>query len=358
MTGAGRSEARAAIRPMTPDDEPAYRAFCAATYGPSAYQGRSTYLRWLYDDSPLGRGIGDALLAIEADGTVVGCVHRMRLPWRIHGEVVDVPSNHNLMIAPSHRGGAGFFVLTAGVRGEEYALVPGVVDDMAELYTRLKYQRLGARWHRRVLRADRVVVQTVANRLGRPAPERVVPDGLEATIAGLRVTSRPDDATLERIARTLIDQATVDGPDVAHVAWTGPLLRWRYFAARGPRHALIRGHDDDTFAIVSIGPRRGVTVARLLAWAPAVMERSFLGGIKRIVERLGAAALLAFDAPATPRDTLAAAGWPPMASPPLTFLYAKDKQHLPVSLDAGATDLGFEGLPPEDAGSGRGRPRA
>ena len=141
MTQGGANPKGIAIRPLRSGDEPAYRRFCDERFGPDGYQGRSNYLQWLYIDNPAGRGFADCLLATEPSGAIVACIHRMRLSWQINAGRVDIPSLHNLVAEPS-RGGAGFFVLMAAVRGETHALIPGVVGDLAQAYARMRYQRV------------------------------------------------------------------------------------------------------------------------------------------------------------------------------------------------------------------------
>jgi hypothetical protein len=94
-----------------------------------------------------------------------------------------------------------------------------------------------------------------------------------------------------------------------------------------------------------VGPRHGVTVARLLAWSPIVLSSGFLARLGRMAAGLGASVLLAYDARPDGAETLSSAGLRPMRSPPLSFLYARDKRPLTIDLDGGGTDLGFEALP-------------
>ena len=332
------------IRPMRSDDLGSYRGFCEALFGRDAYQGRSTYLDWLYEDNPVGRGLDDCLVATEPLGAIVGCIHRLRLPWRIDDRVAIIPSLHNLMIAEAFRGGAGFFMLTRAVKGESHALIPGVTGPLAQAYERMGYQRLDTRWYRRVVRKDRAVAQTLLHRLGRSRSGRLRSERIARSTSGLVVTASPDDATAADVAAALNKNAA-SGIGVAHVDWSAELVHWRFFAPRGPRHVLARDLLDGSFAIVSVGPRHGVTVARILAWSPIVLSSGFLARLGRMAVGLGASVLLAYDARPNGAETLSIAGLRPMGSPPMSFLYARDKRPLSIDLDGGGTDLGFEALP-------------
>jgi hypothetical protein len=345
---AGDPAAKAiSIRPLGSDDRLTYRRFCQTMFGRDSYQARSTYLDWLYNDNPTGRGLDDCLIATEPSGAVVGCIHRLRLPWLVDGRHVDIPSLHNLMIAEAFRGGAGFFMLMRAVKGESHALIPGVTGNLAEAYVRMGYQRVNTRWYRRVLRVDRAVAQMLLHRLrgrgDRPRGKLAAPSA-----DGLAVSVGPDDATAAEIAAALNANAGSD-PHVAHVDWSRELVQWRFFATRGPRHLFARDEGDGSFAIVSVGPRHGVTVARLVAWSPVALRSRFLQRLGRMAADLGASVLLAYDARPAGAQTLATGGIAPMRSAPMSFLYARDKQPLTIDLDGGGTDLGFEALPADGA---------
>jgi hypothetical protein len=332
------------IRPLQSDDGEPYRRFCEELFGRDAYQGRSTYLDWLYEDNPVARGLDDCLVATDPSGAIVGCIHRLRLPWQIEGRVAIIPSLHNLMIAEAFRGGAGFFMLTRAVKGESHALIPGVTGPLAQAYARMGYQRLDTRWYRRVVRTDRAVAQTLLHRLGRSRSGRLRSERIARSTSGLVVTASPDDVTVAEVAAALNENAG-SGIGVAHVDWSAELVQWRFFAPRGPRHVLARDLVDGAFAIVSVGPRHGVTVARILAWSPIVLSSGFLARLGRMAVGLGASVLLAYDARPNGAETLSIAGLQPMRSPPMSFLYSRDKRPLTIDLDGGGTDLGFEALP-------------
>ena len=198
---AGPSTAKSiSIRPLQSDDLGPYRRFCDELFGRDAYQGRTTYLDWLYEDNPVGRGLDDCLIATEPSGAIVGCIHRLRLPWQIEGRVAVIPSLHNLMIAEAFRGGAGFFLLTRAVKGESHALIPGVTGPLAQAYVRMGYQRLDTRWYRRVVRTDRAVAQTLLHRLGRSRPGHLRSERITGSTSGLVVTASPDDVTAAEVA--------------------------------------------------------------------------------------------------------------------------------------------------------------
>ena len=295
-------------------------------------------------DNPAGRSFDDCLIATEPSGRIVGCIHRLRLPWQVNGQVTSIPSLHNLMIAEPFRGGAGFFMLMRAVKAESHALVPGVTGNLAQAYVRMGYQRLETRWYRRIIRMDLAVAQQLLHRLGRGELDRRAGEPIDGSSYQLSATAHPDAAAAGEIAAALHANAGV-GSSVAHVDWSAPLVQWRFFAPRGPRHVFARDLVDGSFAVVSVGPRRGLTVARILAWSPRVLSSAFLGRLGRLAAGHGASVMLAYDARPDDAPTLAAGGWRPMHSAPMSFLYARDKRPLTVDLDGGATDLGLEALP-------------
>jgi hypothetical protein len=345
VTDSGASEGRGhVIRPLRWEDEPAYRAFCQREFGPT-HQGREGYLRWLYEDNPAGRGIGDALVAMGPSGDVIGCIHRLRLPWRVDDQAEVIPSLHNLMVAEAHRGGLGFFLLMAAVKGETHAIVPGVEGRLQEAYVRMRYQRLPSRWYRRVVDPARFGMQAVLHRVGRPEPAPRVPPNLSSAMDGFELTTSPDDRAVADVATALVANARASGADAAaHVDWTPELVAWRFFSARGPRHVLARDVAAGTLAILSIGPRHGITVARLMAWSPTALSADVLSRLAAIAKRLGAAALLAFEVRPGGASGMAAAGWQPRTAAPGSFLYSRGRAILEVDLDGGGTDQGFEAI--------------
>ena len=132
-----------------------------------------------------------------------------------------------------------------------------------------------------------------------------------------------------------------------HVAWTPELVRWRFFHSLGPRHAYVEFGKPGAFALLSLGPREGLLVGRLIfvshpaiaAGEPSVKQ---MCGILR---RAGAHAVFAM----TVRDDLASllqacrfGGYPVT---PETYLFHREKSFVQdTSIGPEVTDLGFEAI--------------
>ena len=322
-------------------DSGSYVAFARAQFGPRAYQASRSYLEWLYRHNPATRGYRDFLLARTGDGRVVGCIHKLVLPWQVDGRAQPLPTLHNLMVDPAYRSGAGLFLLLAAVRGEPYAVIPGVVGELSQAYRRLRgYRPIPSFWYRAVLRPVRVASCLGRARLGLGSPDCWLPAEVDRVHEGCRVRTRPDAEGVARVTRQLLG----DGNGF-RVLWSDALVTWRFFSAAGPRHALIESDDGRSFAVVAFGPRHGVPVARLVAWSFDGDGRRFLAQLRRISRRLGAGILLALSACESDRQALDRAGWQPLDDPPDTYVYAKSE--LPaVSFGAAPTDYGLESFPP------------
>ena len=118
------------------------------------------------------------------------------------------------------------------------------------------------------------------------------------------------------------------------IAWTQEGLRWRFFSPTGPRHLLLlRGED---WAILSVGRRSGVTVARLMELGGD--DSGFMKPILAAASAMGAGVALAHSTQAAFRARLLAAGWRERKDPPSSFVQGVDK----LAASAAVGDVGFE----------------
>ena len=243
-------------------DADGYRAFARAQFGENAYQASMRYLDWLYAQNPCARGKQDFLLARAKDGRIVGCVHKLILPWRVGSETRVLPTLHNLMVEPEHQKGAGVFLWMAALRGEENAIIPAAVGNLSKASRRLRYQPVPSWWFRSVLTPVRAGLRWGLRRSGAARAGGWLSRDLDVACEGCRIATQPRPEALARITH----QLNGDG-DECQVAWTDALIQWRLFSEAGPRHALIESDDGEAFAILSLGPRHGLQVSRLIAWS-------------------------------------------------------------------------------------------
>jgi hypothetical protein len=327
-----------------PRMEGSYREFAEACFGAGAYQASPRYLRWLYQANDASPGFQDCPVGIAGD-RVVGCIHKMTLPWVIGGVPCRVPTLHNLMVEKQYRAGAGFWLLKRSLHRERHAIIPGVLPPLSEAYDQMNCERVASRWFRKVLRPVAGGWSLVRSRLtGTLGRHRYLADSSQA-ISGCRLTIQPTPERLAGIAEELKGQ---EGPD--HVDWTEPRVQWRFFHELGPRHALVEFEESRTaFALVSLGPRAGLIAGRLIALSAEAAALG-VGSIRRVCRLLascGAHAMLATTANDEVAALLRAARFREYPISPQTYFYHRDKQVIQKTVfGPDISDIGFEAIRP------------
>lgn len=331
-----------------------YLDFARQAFGEQEYQARRAYLTWLYEEGPIPRfGLGDAKLALVGD-SVVGCMHKLRMPWSTPAGSVEVASPHNLMVSPTHRTGAGFALISESLKGEKHTLLLGVAETVRPVYERLGCRPIQIHSMRTVLNPLTALAVFGARRVAPRAVDRML-DSVHGCVDGvgiprLSVHTLPDLSLLADLAAALAS----DGSGRSHVAWTADLLRWRCFDRRGPRHVVVRvrrphGSDPGPFAILSLGIRRNLLVCRTIEWhAPEDRDARILAHAVRLVgTALGANVLLSSAGDAHAAAAWRATGSFPVSNAPTAFELHRPKTVTlaPWHLFGGASDAGFEAIP-------------
>lgn len=327
-----------------------YQNFAERQFGAGCYQAKADYLQWLYLERPSSMDHRDFTIAVTDADEVVGCIHKMRLPWSSGGEITDVPAVHNLVVDERHRHGMGLKLILASVAGEEHALMPGVARNTTELFQKLKYQRVAPRWYRKVLRPlHGAAIYAARKCLNRDFRRRQLEtaDRGRPELPGLEVSAMPDAALLERLSESM----NAMGCSVWSPHWTADLVRWRFFHPRGPRHLLVYklGHGPlDTFAVISLGIRHHLNLGRILALrsrSTAELQR-LMAGVERILRWREGHLLQFICGDDAINAMLQGAGWTPMDRQPDTFLYHRNRKEpfAGTSFFGGAGDYGFEAM--------------
>jgi hypothetical protein len=318
-----------------------YSKFAEAEYGAGCYQSAPEYLEWLYRENPCSRGFEDLSIAVVGDD-VVGCIHKMYLPWMIAGELCKVPTLHNLVVQEKYRSGAGFWLLKRSIHREEHAVIPGVLPPLSEAYKHMKCQQAPTRWFRKVLRPINGGVRLALRRVG-------------ARLAGSPskfsdgIVTQPNAEQLAAIAEILTAEAGRD-----HVAWTPELVRWRFFHSFGPRHAYVEFGKPGAFALLSLGPRNGLLVGRLIFMSSQAigLGQPAAKQICRTLRRAGAHAALAMTVRDDLSNLLQLSGFRTYPLSPDTYLFHRDKSFVQdTSVGPEVTDFGFEAIIYEDSAS-------
>ncbi|MCK4774938.1 MAG: GNAT family N-acetyltransferase [Candidatus Krumholzibacteria bacterium] len=332
-----------------------YQAFAERMYGRESYQTSEAYINWLYRENPHGPDLQkDFKVGVTDNERVVGCIHKMRLPWRVAGERVDVPAVHNLMVDPKYRKGLGFMLTMASFGSERHALIPAVDGPLADAYDKLGLQPIRVEWYRRVLKPLSGALQLTSRKLlGRGGgPRWFEADDTESRCSdGCSVRVAPPKELIEQVSA--LTHQTHRGQTSPE--WSVELVSWRFFHPEGPRHLLVYLTEADElsdFLILSLGPRRGVNVGRIVAASvrgASQLETLLRAGI-RTLKNHGCVVLLTYCADPGLNEMFTRLGWNGMARTPRSFFYhqTKSARFESYALMGAAGDFGFEAFCPQD----------
>jgi hypothetical protein len=319
------------LRPLSERRLGPYLDFASRAFGPRSYQADERYIRWLYDESPHG-ALSDCALVASGE-RIVGCLHKLRLTWRIGQADAPVATVHNLFVDPDHRGGLGATLVLAAMRGETAIFVPGAAGAAGFIYERLRWPEIHCQWHRRVWKSPLGLLRAAGN-------ASVVYS--DAGQDDLRLTFHPDEDTIGACLAALNDTAG----ESARPIWTRETFGWRFLHPLGPRH-LLASSGSRSFAIFSCGVRRGVRMARLIDAAFDDRDRivALLRWTTRLLARRGVMVSWSYSSRELLNAAVADLRWTAMAQPPRSFLFRR-RAGAPHStaINASAGDFGFESI--------------
>lgn len=341
------------VLPYDPSWLQAYAAFAAREWGPGCRQADPRYIRWAHSN-PLPPPAGRSVIWLGVQGpAVIGCIHSMRLAWRVGGELVGFPTLHDWLVAPDFRGGLGTMLLTTALRKEPHAFIPAAAGELEQVYRALRCEPANSSWFRQVLRpasgALRFGLQRALGergglvprpRLRRPKPRRYGEFQLE-----IEASAALQGALRERLER--VDHAGAG----AWPEWSAESFAWRFFAPEGPRHLVLhetRAGRVESFCLLSLGVRHGLAIGRFMeaAFADAEAFARLARAAQRALTDLGAHVLLAFTCDPNQRIAFARAGWHQRPGPPSFFSHFPRSQRFGGVSGAGSSiaDFGFESL--------------
>lgn len=262
------SQPKLVCRTLSAHEEIAYLEFAGKAWGTGSPQASASFLAWLYQENPHALGMENDLLVVAAGDQIVGAHHRMRIPWRISGQRVVVPSLHDLAILESHRHAEGqqrlippgAQLMLAALQKEKHVALFGLNQIADNIYDRMKIPVVPVYWLRKVRSRIRAGMQTVGSRL-RWMPSVRQPARCSFSFRGYEVTkivSPADDELDEALAVAPAAQTCLD--------WDRASFRWRFFHDAGPRNILLlarKGRQPYGRAVISIGLKSGIVVARL-----------------------------------------------------------------------------------------------
>jgi hypothetical protein len=131
------------------------------------------------------------------------------------------------------------------------------------------------------------------------------------------------------------------------VDWTPELVKWRFFSPNGPRQVFVQFSDPGEFAVLSLGPRQGIVLGRLIAVSDAAIARgpSRVREICDVLRRLGAHAVAATTVRDDVSNVLSQCGFSLYPETIETYLFHRDKSYVQRTVvGPEVTDLGFEAM--------------
>lgn len=306
-------------RGLTAAEQPAYLEFARKAWGRSKDwpQAQPSFLSWLYQENPHTLGMERDLLVLVHGDRIVGAHHRMRVPWRLNGKKVIVPSLHDLAVLPEFRESSGeqklmppgLRIMLAALEKEAHVALFGMASVADTIYERLRVPSIKLYWMEKVRSRIRAGIEYAGSRLGLSlhAP-RTLSRGAVKT-ADLEIARIPNPSD-EEISEALSIPARAS----SFADWDTASFRWRFFHAIGPvnvlllarRHGLPVGR-----AVISLGGKNGVYVGRvvdLLFEDPDCLQ-AFIAETGRVLSDAGAPAGLAVTSSGEVAKQFLAAGW-------------------------------------------------
>lgn len=327
-----------------------YQDFARKYYGDDAYQAKEDYINWLYRENPLSSDENDFLIGVHTERNIlVGCIHKMQMKWAINGKTFSMPALHNLIVDEEHRHGIGFMLVMAAVAGEEQAHMPGVEEPFSNFYKTLKYQKINAHWYRKLLKpisaSFLLVTKKMIDRKG--SATYFDPEAMIKIDGNYKVEFSPNKDLLQQIASSLNEK----NKDTYAPFWTEEQIKWRFFHPIGPRSILIYENFQDSiknFAIVSMGPRKGLNISRILALKSSSEQSldKLLKNIFNLLSDQGSHLIQLVSADKNLNNSLKSIGWNHLKDSPDTYFYHRNRNQrfADYSFTGSAGDFGFEAI--------------
>lgn len=325
-----------------------YHKFSEKAWGKSAYQASSSYFTWMYDNNPSGhKKPEDFLVLKDASDDIIGCIHKLRQPWLVHGEKLDIPATHNFYVLEAYRG-CGAQLQFEAFKAEAGIFVPGCNEKMGSVYRKFKnrYQEIEACWYRKPLKPISGFAKYIKNKY---LPKAIAQFKLVVPLAyqDVKYSTGPDPLLLEQLLNTY---NTYTQDFAIKQYYDAVWFNWRFFHPAGPRHILVyranaQGLTD--FMVVSVGQHCGLRVARIIEAAFRPESFPLLHQAVLHLLRLNQVDMLAiFSADPHLNASLQNIGYYPIKKHPLTFVYYHNKQHASKSyrINAAAGDFGLDAI--------------
>lgn len=325
----------------------AYATFANACWGRGCYQASPRYLSWLLSAPRDPAAHPDDVLLAMAGERVVGCIQRLRVPWRTEqGEMETVTALHNWAVDEAYRKGVGLLLLTRAMRGDPHAFISSAVGELGLVYRKLRCQEVQASWYRKVLRPIRGGLRLAVARVSgvvRDASTIRLQFAKASRAAGWRGTLEPTPGDVALMVNGTADQAASTRP-----AWSEDSFRWRFLHPDGPLHAFAFPSDHE-FMALAFELRMGLAIARIIEMQiEASAARRTVRTLWKVLRRSGVDVLLTYSADPRVNEALHASGWRPRAkAQPSFFHHARGKAPFAkLAFNGSGADFGFETMRP------------
>ena len=331
-----------------------YIDFAEREWEKYCHQSSENYINWLYNENPCPRNSKENFVLAFYEGKVIGCVHKMGLMWKVKGRVEYIPAVHNLMVARNHRRkGCGILLLKHSFVGENHALVPGVIKDQKNIYKFFRCQKINSSWYRKILSPlGGAYYLTVKKLFDRSAPSAFFNandlNKSKSLNASFKTTVEPNDRVIGKVISSLNKMST----SMVFPYWTIEQFRWRFFHPLGPRHLMIykeSDHDIKDFVILSLGPKKGLNIARVIEMEASSLESldTLMQQAEILTKLFGGHILLNFSCSSKLNELLVKLKYKLIKNQPDTYFYYKNKKDVfhSFSFNGAAGDFGFESIP-------------
>jgi hypothetical protein len=219
-----------------------------------------------------------------------------------------------LIVDKDHRTGNGLFLITGSLKGDEHIFVPGVLPPLSGAYDALRCQEIPVSWYRKI-----IVPNIFFNH------------------------NNQNNINYKNISDLLNKQRSAY---YAAPQWTPELVQWRFFDPVGPKNILVQDKESTDFLILSIGPRKGILISRIVEGIMSPQSAKRLMSIaKQVLHKHGVYILFGFCADPELNQALQSINWKPFKSKAKTYIYHKDRKPFDsYAFNACVGDFGFEGL--------------
>ena len=304
-------------------DYESYSKFCGDNFGRNNYQRHRWYLEWLYDQNING------FLVASVANEIVGIIHNFKAPVLINGQHKIITVLHDWMMDDKHRSGAGLHLIQAGLKSDEYVLLPASIGRLSRAYGRLGSRPFDSFWYKKFQ----------------------IPKGIfslnkllcMAKYQGLAeknhlIFGHNKEGNEEFRSRALRKYRDIE--------CFRSYFNWRFHNKNSPLSFYVTDESGKSTILFTIGKRRALPYARIF-YVESNDESSLIGIIQfveRITSRIGIPVVLYTTFECPPPSHLKYRRY---ARPPMSYVYSSNRNYEFIPrISSFCSDIGFDGINP------------